>query len=204
MGNFLPKAKEWGIIKRCLEAGLLQDGDDYGCVPDIAHRLDVLPLHCDLVSFLRGVIIHILESRWYGAMLIGGSAFSRNLLSGKYCHKNSMSGVFAKGDAFFELCPQTHQEYVTAPMANYGAVAIVEGVITPDNYPGLEELRQRAHSAGVDMRLLSIVGLFVCEDRSGAGMDDVDAIITREDIAAYLNPSLAGNVNMPQLQSVTT
>lgn len=188
MGDFFEWPRESGIIDRCMQYGLLQGGDDYGCVPDIARRLDTLPLNCEAVSFLRGIIINALESRWYSAMLIGGSAFTRNVLNG-YCNllestQRSIAGIFEKNGTLWEC--RSYAEYAKINMRQAGAVAVIEGVITPENYPHLEELCQVArHNGAVHA---SIVGLFACNDEEflQANSSSFSVVISREDIEGYL------------------
>lgn len=188
MGNFLSQPKEFGIVARCMHYGLLQEGVEYGCVPDIARRLDTLQTDGIVLSFLRGIIIKALEERWYSAILSGGSTFVRNVISGQYSptrHTNSIVGVFVRGGVFWDYCSET--EYSEANMAQRGAVAIVEGVITPENYPSLKELREKVLCFGVDH--VSIVGLFACNDEEffRRHMCDFDTIVARDDVAAYLS-----------------
>ena len=77
MGDFFEWPREYGIIDRCMQYGLLQGGDDYGCVPDIARRLDDLIPDDKTLSFLRGLVLTALsELRWCDFIIISTSNFS--------------------------------------------------------------------------------------------------------------------------------
>ena len=180
MGNFFQESMEFGIIEQCLQRGLLQKNGDY----DLACRLDELIPDDKTLSFLRGLVLTALsEQRWCDFIIISTSNFSKNFLEG-YCSAQHASGI--RGFSY------DHQNVilecgvsgcdVTTDLNQHGVVAIVEGVITPDNYPALEALRQKLYNIG--LHNVFIFGIFLCDKKKDLEVDrgSFEVFITDEDI----------------------